>query len=281
MEFSHLNPHIRYAKIHYSHTKSQVERSVCYDCRLFFVVKGSASVDIGDKNYHISNNTALYLPPESVYRFSFQEDDVEIIVLDFDLTDDYIHIKSSLGVASESTFLPERVPKYQPPEELIAPIVCILPSIQSFLKQCTDHFLKKGRFYRESASALLKLCLIELVGRSDITPYTALCEKVLTYIHEHYAEDTLTNAEISEVFNYHPYHLNRIIKQETGKTLHQYLIQYRVRVAKNLLLTTQNNIEQISWQCGFCSPAYFIKTFKDHTGETPKNYRKLHIYTEL
>ena len=281
MKFQNLNPHIRYAKIHYHHARTQPERSVCYDCRLFFVVKACGSVEVNGKNYHITNNTALYFPPESVYRFSFDDDDVEIIVLDFDLIDEFLHITSSLGVASESSFTPNLVPKYQPAEELSSPIVCTLPQIHGSLRQCTSHFLHKNRFYRERSSALLKLCLIELVGHADTTPYTAVCEKVLDYIHEHYAEDSLTNATISDFFNYHPYHLSRIIKQETGKTLHQYLIQYRVRIAKNLLLTTQNSVEHISWQCGFSTPAYFIKTFKDHTGETPKNYRKLHLCTEL
>ncbi len=282
MEFSDLNPHIRYAKIHFHHINSQAERSMCYDCRLFFVEEGFGAVEINGENYQISNNTALYLPPQSKYRFSFSDSPIKIIVLDFDLVNDYAHIKASLGFSTESAFQPERAPEYALTEELKNPIVSQFPQIQGFLSKCTEHFLQKPVFYREKSSALLKLCLIELVHSNTIgTIYTDVCEKVIAYIHKNYADSAMTNEDISNHFNYHPYHLSRIMKQETGKTLHQYLIYYRIRVAKNLLLTTQNSIEQISWQCGFGSTAYFIKTFKDHTGETPTSYRKQHLYTEL
>ena len=129
---------------------------------------------------------------------------------------------------------------------------------------------------------LLKLCLLELIRHNiSDTPYSLLCEKVLTYIHEKYADTTLTNEDIARVFNYHPYHLSRIIKQETGKTLHNYLMYYRLRIAKNLLVTTQYDIEDIAWRAGFSSSTYFIKQFRLNTGLTPKKYRKLQFNSEF
>ena len=154
--------------------------------------------------------------------------------------------------------------------------------MKASLTQCTDNFLKKIGFYRERSSALLKLCLLELVCQNfSNTAYSLLCEKVLTYIHENYSDPTLTNNDIAEIFNYHPYHLSRIIKQETGKTLHNYLMYYRLRIAKNLLITTQYDIETISWRAGFSSATYFIKLFRLNTGMTPKKYRKLQFNSEF
>ena len=282
MELSALNPHIRYAKIHYNHSKSADEYNICYDCRLFFAENATGIIDIAGENYNITNSTAIYLPPGTKYRFCFESEQVKIYVLDFDLVSDFAHIKESLGVASENKFQPQRIPLYTPCEPLCTPVICTMPHIQGFLNQCVDNFLQRCSFYREKSSALLKLCLLELIHHNSMrTTYTDLCERVLSYIHENYADCTLTNTDISNAFSYHPYHLSRILKQETGKTLHQYLISYRVRIAKDLLLTSKNNIEQISWQCGFSSTAYFIKAFKDATGSTPKNYRKNHFHPEL
>lgn len=283
MTLSDLNPHIRYAGIHLTQLHYSKKFSICYDCRLFFIVNASGFVTVNDKKYNIANGTALYFPPRTKYRFSFNADsDIKIIVINFDLINKYEQIKDSLGTATENTFSPERVPQYEITEFLLHPIVKQIPQIQNSLEICADNFLKKTNFFRETSSALLKLCLLEMAHQhSKRGTYSELCEQVLSYIHENFHFPTLTNSEIAEKFNYHPYHLSRIIKQETGKTLHQYLISYRLRIAKNFLRTTQYDMEEISWRSGFCSAAYFIKIFREHTGMTPKKYRTLRFYGDL
>ena len=112
------------------------------------------------------------------------------------------------------------------------PIVKSIPQIDRMLTQCTDSFILKNPLYGESSSALVKLCLLEFIKQKERTQQSKLCEDVLTYIHENYSDPTLTNEEIAYRFNYHPYHLSRLIKRETGKTLHKYLIYYRLQIAK-------------------------------------------------
>lgn len=149
------------------------------------------------------------------------------------------------------------------------------------LMQCVENFLYKNSCYREVSSAMLKLCLLEMIHENSLNDQTEVCRAVLGYIHENYASMALSNKEIAARFNYHPDHLSTLIRQETGKPLHQYLISYRLQVAKNYLLTTQYDISEIAWRCGFCTAAYFIKLFRENTGMTPKAYRRLHIHTEL
>lgn len=283
MEISELNPHIRYARIHQWHLHSGKEFSICYDCRIFFFENTGGSITANGIKYDISNSTAIYLPPLSKYRFDLlNSKNTQIIILDFDLVNDYSDLKSSIGTATESNFNPDKVLNYPIPELLSQPIVKQMPQIRQALMQCTDNFLQMNSFYRESSSALLKLCLIEFIRRNDKnSAYSKLCEQVLAYIHENYAVHTLTNTDIANKFSYHPYYLSCIIKQETGKSLHQYLIDYRLRIAKNYLLTTQHDIEQIAWESGFSSTAYFIKLFREHTGVTPQKYRKFRFHTEL
>lgn len=282
MKISDLNPHIRYARVHRAHAHVS-SFSICYDCRLFYMENASGYVLANNIKYNFSNGDALYLPPKTKYRFNFTTcENFKIIVLDFDLINEFSNILSSLGTATEKDFLPHLVPSYNLPEQLNTPIVKSLPQLKSTLSNCCENFLKKSTFYREQSSAFLKLCLLELARRNSMdSPHSALCDEVLSFIHENYATASLTNKEIAEKFNYHPYHLSRIIKQETGKTLHQYLTYYRLRIAKNLLITTQYDIEEISWRSGFCSAAYFIKTFRLNTGMTPKKYRNQQFHTEL
>ena len=68
--------------------------------------------------------------------------------------------------------------------------------------------------------------------------------------------------------------ISDLMKQSTGETLHKYLLRYRLRVARNLLVTSDIDVATVAWKCGFGSAAYFIKMFRADTGLTPAKYRK-------
>lgn len=280
MKVSDLNPHIRYARIHKAYISYKKEISKCYDCRIFYFKNVKGSIIANEIKYNICNNTAVYLPPATEYVFSVEVQG-EIIVLDFDLINKYEQIKNSLGTATKESFDKSIMPIYNLPAELSSPIIKIIPQICRMLEDCAKNFIIKEPFYRENSSALLKLCLIGFVKQYEQLSHSALCENILAYIHKNFANTDLTNEYISKEFNYHPYHLSRLIKQETGKNLHQYLIYYRLQMAKNFLLTTQYAISHIAWRCGFNSAAYFTKIFKENTNMTPKEYRNLQIHIEI
>lgn len=275
MKISELNPHIRYAQMHKASFRMRTQPSICYDCRLFYFDNISGSITIAGEKYNISQKTAMFLPPETEYELNLVFDKNScFIVLNFDLTTVNEHIASSIGTATKHSFKKEIVPSYDLPYELSKPIVRNLTHIKRTLIQCVNCFIIKNDFYRENASALLKLSLLEILKDDAKIVRSQLCKDVLSYIHENFSNTTLTNEEIASNFNYHPYYLSNIIKEETGKTLHQFLIYYRLRLAGDLLVNTQYNISEISWKCGFGSTAYFIKLFRHNIGMTPKDYRK-------
>jgi len=282
MLLADLNPHIRYARVHKNTLGFKGKTSICYDCRLFFFQNISGAITINGNEYPIREHTAVFLPPQTRYRFhtTFLED-ASAIILDFDLTSAHAQLSDSLGTASEETFDAALVPPYSLPGELSQPITLVLPQLSRMLLQCTDYFLFREPFFRERSSAVLKLCLLQLVHQSITHTQPPICEDVLVYIHAQYADTSLTNQTIADHFNYHPDHLSNLIRQRTGMSLHQYLMFYRVQVAKNYLLTTQYDISQIAWRSGFCTAAYFIKIFRRHTGITPRTYRQQRIHTEI
>lgn len=277
LKISEINPHIRYAKTHYGHINTKTN-SFCYDCRIFFMENASGSIKINDLDYNFSKGDIIYLPPKTKYcLYFYTSKDQKVIILNFDLINDFSSISDSLGTATEETFKPSASPSYEINELLLHPIIISLPHIKSYLQEIVDNFLKHIKYYREFSSALLKTVLLHLLHKNSLTTQqSVLCEQVFSYIHENYAILTLSNNDIAKHFNYHPYHLNNIVKEETGKTIHNYLIHYRLRIARTLLITTEYNIDQIAWMSGFSSTAYFIKTFRTNLGITPKKYRNVH-----
>ncbi|MDQ0593633.1 AraC family transcriptional activator of pobA [Chryseobacterium ginsenosidimutans] len=71
-------------------------------------------------------------------------------------------------------------------------------------------------------------------------------------------------------------YLSDLLKQETGKTALEHIHIFLVIQAKNLLLSSGNNVSEIAYDLGFESPSYFIKLFKKITGTTPLQYKEKH-----
>lgn len=272
-----INPFIRYARQHQNFFTNNCTH-YCYDCRLFYFPNGNCKLEIGEEIFEISDNTVIYLPPATCYRFIFtNEQPIPALVFNFDLTSQYAHFKDSLGTAEAHDFDPKKVLKYNLPREFQAPIILCIPRLFETLKRCTDEYLHKNQYYRETTSALIKLCLLDLLRESGISAEFKIIPRIIDYIHRHYQEAEITNENIAARFNYHPYYLSQLMKKATGKTLHSYLLHYRIRMAKNLLITTDWNISTVAWKSGFNSTAYFIKQFKLRTGQTPKQFQKKNV----
>jgi AraC-like DNA-binding protein len=72
-----------------------------------------------------------------------------------------------------------------------------------------------------------------------------------------------------------PSYLSDLLKKETGKNAQEHIHFYLIEEAKNLLLNSEKNINEIAYNLGFEYPQYFNKLFKKKTGKTPMEYRNL------
>jgi AraC family transcriptional activator of pobA len=78
-----------------------------------------------------------------------------------------------------------------------------------------------------------------------------------------------TAADYAECLSVHTNHLNRSVKEVTGKTTTQYISERVLKEAHALLKHSDWNIAQIANGLGFEEPAYFTNFFKKHTGSAP------------
>lgn len=272
MELIHINPYVRYASLQKSKLLEPTPR-LCYDCRLFFVVNGNGSIRIKDTDYAFATDTIIFLPPGTEYAIHCPQP-ANLYVLNFDLSVRYTHIESSLGTPFLFASDRSKILSGDAPQQFAAPFVLEHMTLPKQLVDICQLFHSKEHSYKERASALLKLCLLDLSHLKHKDPNTLLTTHILDYIYAHYAEITLTNQTIAEHFGYHPYYISDIVKQVTGKSLHQHLIEHRLSIAMDLLMATDYDIKTISWKSGFNSVSYFIKTFHAKLGMTPLEYRK-------
>lgn len=95
---------------------------------------------------------------------------------------------------------------------------------------------------------------------------------IRVYISEHY-QHTIRLEDIAQAFNFSVGYFACVFKREFGVTFIQYLTEFRIERAKELLIHSNLPIESVAFRVGFNSYSYFSTTFKRLTGMTPKEYQ--------
>ena len=96
---------------------------------------------------------------------------------------------------------------------------------------------------------------------------------MLSYIQMHYTEE-IHLEQIASSASLSPRSCLRCFKNIIGASPMQYIIDLRIRKARQLLIQTDLSILEISASYGFQGQSYFIKTFRQKTGTTLLKFRK-------
>lgn len=97
-------------------------------------------------------------------------------------------------------------------------------------------------------------------------------KRVLEYIHTNYKR-RITVADMARHVSLSTFHFSRFFKTISGKTPVEYLNEYRIDQASHLLLSSNDKIMDIAFECGFPNFSYFIKLFRKYKECTPSNFR--------
>ncbi|GGI43662.1 hypothetical protein GCM10008018_03240 [Paenibacillus marchantiophytorum] len=98
--------------------------------------------------------------------------------------------------------------------------------------------------------------------------------RIIRFIHLHFADDDLSVQDVSDHMQMTASHLISIFKEATGKTIKQYVTEYRMDKAKDLLRNNRLKVLDVASQVGFKDGEHFAKNFRKATGMTPSEYRE-------
>lgn len=97
--------------------------------------------------------------------------------------------------------------------------------------------------------------------------------RVKRIISKQYKEE-LSLQYLADVLNVNPVYLSTLFKKKTGIAYIQYLTNYRIKKAVELLRTTNYSVEEIAEEVGYANANYFVKVFKKTMGMTVSDFRK-------
>lgn len=98
-------------------------------------------------------------------------------------------------------------------------------------------------------------------------------EQMACHISRGYGQ-RLTIPQIAAQVDLHPDYAATLFKKTFGSTIVNFITRHRIAHAQRLLLSTDEQIIKIATDSGFDSLSRFNRAFKQHTGISPREYRK-------
>ncbi|MDE6925688.1 MAG: AraC family transcriptional regulator [Acetatifactor sp.] len=101
-----------------------------------------------------------------------------------------------------------------------------------------------------------------------------LVRKIKNYIDNFHADTSLNVTAVADAMALSPNYMSKIFKNHTGEGLLTYINQVRIKHAKELLASSNINVDEIAVMAGFSNSRSFRRNFQNMTGITASDYRR-------
>lgn len=114
-------------------------------------------------------------------------------------------------------------------------------------------------------------------GRPSMSKRLERIQVLLDWLEIEFADSSIGLARMASMLDIGERQLNEKFRELFGQTAYAYLIQLRIRKAKEWLPARPDwTVRRIGEAVGFRDPSHFVATFRRMEGMTPETYRKLH-----
>jgi AraC-like DNA-binding protein len=150
-----------------------------------------------------------------------------------------------------------------------------IPLLQDILEQARTCNPSQNLIDFAFGYYLLRLMETPHMASTPIPHPDNLADLALEYIETHYMEPIRLN-DVAAYIGRTPQHTSYLVKAATGTTVVEHIRDIRIRNACRQLAYTGIPIEEIISSCGFSSPGYFQRVFREKMGTTANRYRTSH-----
>lgn len=154
----------------------------------------------------------------------------------------------------------------------------VLDHVRAAYRACREEpfgFEYEVRYHLGMAAALvLRICADALNARpGGVDEDRERIQRMLTHIHQHFA-GKLTVSDIAASAGICGREAQRCFRRVLKQSPADYVRQYRMQMARGMLMDADRSILDIGMACGFENPSHFSRIFRENTGQTPSEYRR-------
>lgn len=118
--------------------------------------------------------------------------------------------------------------------------------------------------------------MVRSVKEKTNQQFRSIADKIAAIIRSEYDQELSLEA-ISERLHYSPNYLSSIFRKEYGTTFSEYLMHYRLEIAKKWLVDTDMTIKDMAEKLCYQNSQNFIRSFRKKEHVTPGAYRKMKL----
>ncbi len=140
--------------------------------------------------------------------------------------------------------------------------------------------VREGGSALETESALADLLSLLILRHTEVPPevrpaglHDGAMKRACEFMAEHYSEP-LSLRQISRETSLSPFYFQRLFVENTGISPHDYLLQVRIRKARELL-SHGHDIADVALHTGFFDQSHLVRFFRRITGTTPGAYMSM------
>lgn len=142
------------------------------------------------------------------------------------------------------------------------------------------HMSRTPVYNTEALDAASFLIFNELQNLPSLTSGNSFANKVAAYIRMKINKN-VSVLSVAKHFGYSPDYISRLFKKTFSIGMKEYISEERMKYAKNLLLTTDLSVKEISAQTGFENENHFIKFFNYHERKSPLQFRNMYFNIKM
>ena len=238
------------------------------------VLKGKTNMDIEDQTVALHLNDSVLIFPDTFHRYSHVGDNTSILSFRFNIKkieqssakDYYSKLQEYISHGNEHTLQLQN------------------PLIVEHLKNIHTCFNIASTFSEERIKALLILLFSEMLlpifressfshpVYNETSEYDSRINIIERYFNKHFSED-ISLSKLSELLFLSQKQTDHIIRKTFGIGFRERLSKVRLKNAKNLLRSTEMEVQDIATAVGYQSYNGFYLAFKSKFGITPLEYR--------
>lgn len=230
-------------------------------CKILFLLRGSGDYFVDGRRYRLCPGDVVLLPAGMVHRAALNpEEGYERVIL-------YLSCRYLEGLSTP----------FSQPADIFSRSPILRPRDDQLTRQVSrlERAIKEDGFGKDLLTNAELVRLLVLLGRcpdnalspKPLIPANPLVQRMLAYLDDHFTEEVSIDS-LARHFFVSKYHMMRIFRQETGVTIHQYILQKRLMLARTYL-SSGMNATQSCYRSGFGSYSAFTRASARFLGSTP------------